>query len=435
MSCCRFPTSTPSSCAGCWSCVNHPAFGTAASRWTSVACTWRAASSSRHIPIPSADPMSHSSVRPACPSRSPLVTPRSLPTSWSRSSRRPIGRARCSASSPTGCPRAPGSCGWWIRSAAWPVCIAPTAPRQSSPPNRRFRAKTSCPASPARSRLFSRSQTLSLFCQKKRAPACHPERSARNARVAKDLLEALEPSGSKRRSPGMSWKPIVVGVDVSPEAADAAVFAVAAAQRAELVVLGGKHHSTLGRWLGGSTSVAVVRTAAVPVLVTVGAPAIRRVLLAVDPSAAAQPAIAAAERYAALFGARLRALSVVEPPAVLPEVPLQDTTDHYRRWEETLARDVWPLIRAPGVDTLVRYGTALQTILSEAVAWSADLVVVATHGKGPVTRMLVGSVTEGLINHLPTSLLVVPAGGCGAGAALVEPDATELITVKHEEET
>src|SRR6267378_3941744 len=173
----------------------------------------------------------------------------------------------------------------------------------------------------------------------------------------------------------MSWKPIVVGVDVSPEAADAAVFAVAAAQRAktschlvhaasgsrrdsypytrlydeasaqlgaalgkrvpkqvlegltvhrgkpaavlneavaahgaELVVLGGKHHSTLGRWLGGSTSVAVARTAAVPVLVTVGAPAIRRVLLALDPSAAAHPAVAAAERYAALFGARLRAL-------------------------------------------------------------------------------------------------------------------------------
>src|SRR2546430_15331689 len=30
----------------------------------------------------------------------------------------------------------------------------------------------------------------------------------------------------------MSWQPIVVGVDTSPEAADAALFAVAAAQRA-----------------------------------------------------------------------------------------------------------------------------------------------------------------------------------------------------------
>ncbi len=300
----------------------------------------------------------------------------------------------------------------------------------------------------------------------------------------------------------MPWKPIVVGVDASPEAADAAVFAVAVAHRAEtschlvhatpgsghaprrdsypytrryeqagvqvaaalgnrvpaavlktlavhrgkpaavlneavaalgaeLVVLGGKHHSTLGRWLGGSTSVEMARTALVPLLVAVGAPAIRRVLLALDPSAAARPAAAAAERYAALFGAELRALSVVEPLAVVPEVPQQDTTDYYRRWEEALARDVWPLIRASGVGTVVRHGTALETILREAADWRADLVVVASHGKGPVKRMLVGSVTEGLINHLPTSLLVVPGG-----AAPVGPDASELITtVNHEEQT
>src|SRR2546422_400153 len=192
----------------------------------------------------------------------------------------------------------------------------------------------------------------------------------------------------------MSWKPIVVGVDLSPEAAGAAVFAVEAAQRAatacylvhavhdglasghtpypytgpdkkarrqivaalenrvpaavlptitvhrgrpaavlkgavaargaELVVLGGKHHSTLGRWLGGSTGLNVARTTAVPLLVTVGEPAIRRVLVAVDQSGAARPTLAAAERYAALFGAELRALSVIEPLPVLPEVPQPD---------------------------------------------------------------------------------------------------------------
>src|SRR2546426_3202102 len=42
-----------------------------------------------------------------------------------------------------------------------------------------------------------------------------------------------EPSRSKRRCWDMPWKPIVVGVDASPEAADAAVFAVAVAHRAE----------------------------------------------------------------------------------------------------------------------------------------------------------------------------------------------------------
>src|SRR2546426_4149650 len=251
----------------------------------------------------------------------------------------------------------------------------------------------------------------------------------------------------------MSWKPIVVGVDTSPEAADAALFAVAAAQRAvtschlvhatsgsvhaprrdrypytrryeqagtqlaaalgnrvpaavletlavhqgrpaavlndavaafgaELVVLGGKHHSTLGRWLGGSTSVNVARSALVPLLVTVGAPAIRRVLVAVDQSGAAPPTLGAAERYAALFGAELRALSVIEPLPVLPEVPQPDVVDYHKLSEETVARDIWSLIRTPDVNTLVRHGAARETILREAAEGEADVLVGGWHGEG-----------------------------------------------------
>jgi nucleotide-binding universal stress UspA family protein len=298
----------------------------------------------------------------------------------------------------------------------------------------------------------------------------------------------------------MSWKPFVVGVDVSPTAANAAVFAIEAAQRAattvhlvhasrnaldsvpapegdrypaarlgeqaraevvaalgsrvpaavlaaltvrrgrpaavlngavaalgaELVVLGGKHHSTLGRWLGGSTGVDVARSTLVPLLVTVGEPAIQRVLVAVDQSGAARPTLATAERYATLFRAELRALSVIEPFPVLPEVPQPDATDYYRLLEETVAHDIWPLIHAPGVDTLVRHGAALETILREAAEWRADLLVVGSHGKGWVKRMLIGSVTERLINHLPTSLLVVPIS-----VAAVGPDTRELSAVNR----
>lgn len=284
----------------------------------------------------------------------------------------------------------------------------------------------------------------------------------------------------------MSWKPIVVGVDTSPEAATAAAFAYRTAERAgticqlvhaardvlasadvpengqyrhalcedarteiraalrdavpaplfekltvrigqtpevlkqavaafgaELVVLGGKHHSTLGRWFGGSTSVDVARTTAVPVLVTAGAPtAIRRVLVAVDLSAAARPTLAVAERYGALFGADLRALSVLEPLPVIPEVtPPYDTGEYYAMSEELLNRDIWSLIETVGVEKVVRYGVAVETILREATEWGADLLVVGSHGKGWAARVLVGSVTERLLNHLPTSLLVVPASG------------------------
>jgi nucleotide-binding universal stress UspA family protein len=191
-----------------------------------------------------------------------------------------------------------------------------------------------------------------------------------------------------------------------------------AALGAELVVLGGKYHSALARWLGGSTSLNVARTTRVPVLVTVGAPAIRRVLVAVDTSGAARPTLAAAERYALLFGAELRALSVVEPLPVLPGVPQPNTADYYRSWGKTLAHDVWPLLRTPGVETILRSGVALDAILCEAAEWRADLLVVGSHGKGWVQRALLGSVTERLINHLPTSLLVVPT----AVAAEVGPD-------------
>ncbi|HYL22170.1 MAG TPA: universal stress protein [Gemmatimonadales bacterium] len=179
---------------------------------------------------------------------------------------------------------------------------------------------------------------------------------------------------------------------------------------AELIVLGGKHHSALGRWFGGSTSLNTARTTDVPVLVTTGATAqIRRVLVAVDLSEAARATLVVAERYAAAFGAALRALSVLEPLPIIPEVaPPADAESYYAMAEELLQRDVWPLLRGAGVETVVRYGMAVETILREAVDWSADLLVVGSHGKGWAERLLVGSVTERLLNALPTALLVVP---------------------------
>jgi len=296
----------------------------------------------------------------------------------------------------------------------------------------------------------------------------------------------------------MSWQPIVVGVDASPEAAGAAAFAFRMSQRAgtschlvhaardawasvgvaegvdelwhalihqaranitttlknvvpkeladdltvrlgraplvlkeavrelgaEVVVLGGKHHSALGRWLGGSTSLNVARTTEVPVLVVAGSPTvIRRVLVAVDGSAGSRPTLEAADRHAALFGAELRALSVLEPLPVIPGMTqAYETGEYYAMSEELLERDVWSLIRTSGVERIVRYGMAVETIAREATEWGADLLIVGSHGKGWAERVLLGSVTERLLNHLPTSLLVVPVGA----AAVAEPSEAKL---------
>jgi nucleotide-binding universal stress UspA family protein len=189
-------------------------------------------------------------------------------------------------------------------------------------------------------------------------------------------------------------------------------------RRPGLVVLGGKHHSTLERWLGGSTSLHVVRTSEVPVLITAGKPAaLRRILVAADLSGAAGPTVRLAERFARLVGAQLRVLTVFEPLPDLPGIPPMDPTEYFALAQETLERDVWPLVKTSGVEKLVRHGTVVDTLLREATDWQADVLVVGSHGKGWAQRVLLGSVTERLINHLPTSLLVAPVGVAAAALA------------------
>jgi nucleotide-binding universal stress UspA family protein len=186
-------------------------------------------------------------------------------------------------------------------------------------------------------------------------------------------------------------------------------------ERPGLMVLGGKHHSAMERWLGGSTSLHMVRAAEVPVLITAGAPpAFRRVLVAADLSKAAGPTIGLAERFARLVGAELRVLTVFEPLPDLAGVPPVDPTEYFGLAQETLERDIWPLVKTPGVEKFVRHGTVVDTLLREATDWKADVLVVGSHGKGWAQRVLLGSVTEQLINHLPTSLLVAPVGVAAA---------------------
>jgi nucleotide-binding universal stress UspA family protein len=179
---------------------------------------------------------------------------------------------------------------------------------------------------------------------------------------------------------------------------------------ADALVLGGKHHSDIGRWIGGSTVHNVVRTSGLPVLIALPSTSSRpfqRVLAALDLSQAALPTGAAAREIAEAVGARLRGLCVIEAPVPMPELMPLVTPDYARDAERVLRRRVWPVL-GRGAEAVTREGSIAETIEREVRDWGADLVVLGSHGKGWAERLILGSVTEQLLRKLPCSLLVVP---------------------------
>jgi nucleotide-binding universal stress UspA family protein len=191
------------------------------------------------------------------------------------------------------------------------------------------------------------------------------------------------------------------------------IDAVVRERGAGLVVVGGRHHGALVRGLGGSTAHHLVRTSPAPILVVQGSERMpRRVLVATDLFGAAGPTLATARRYAELCAAELRVLHVVEPAKFPTVVPLSidpgvfeaQSREVFTRLVESELSDV------PPDERIVRHGRVDEEIAEEAVAWRADLVVVGSHGRGWIDRMLIGSTTERLLNRLPTSLLIVPIG-------------------------
>jgi len=187
------------------------------------------------------------------------------------------------------------------------------------------------------------------------------------------------------------------------------VLARAATERdAALIVLGGKEGP--GRMFGSSTAFHVIQSVDVPTLIALpNKTEPTRVLAAVDLSHGTAPTVAAAQQAAEFLGARLKVIHVVEPMPDIPSYTIDLPEDqNIKRAEEHFERVVRPLIKNEAVETAVVSGPTEKTISRQAADWGADIVVVGSHGKGWVERILLGSTTRRLIREMPASLLVVP---------------------------
>ena len=204
-------------------------------------------------------------------------------------------------------------------------------------------------------------------------------------------------------------------------------------RRTDLVVMA-THGRTGLRVVLGSVADAVARRSPVPVLLI--PPECARfwggpeedsgrpltILAPLDGSPLAEAALPALEQLVRGAGARVTLYGVVQLVPTLYSVngqagQMQDAGDEIDALETYLARQAARLSRVADVCTQVEFGPPARRIAEHARAFDVDLVVMATHGRGGLSRLLMGSVASSVLHQLEVPLLLVRAAGLAERAA------------------
>ena len=139
----------------------------------------------------------------------------------------------------------------------------------------------------------------------------------------------------------------------------------------------------------------------------------RRILLAVDDSPVAAHAADVGSELAKTLGAELAFVYAVDasqnvapgsgvPAAELIALAERDGRGLLARFGQRAAQDPPPL-------EFVVVGKPASAILKTATEWPADIIVIGSHGRRGLERVLMGSVAEAVVRHAPCSVLVVRA--------------------------
>ncbi|MGL5865413.1 MAG: universal stress protein [Dermatophilaceae bacterium] len=196
-------------------------------------------------------------------------------------------------------------------------------------------------------------------------------------------------------------------------------FLVEASAEASMVVVGAPHHGAVGSAVLGSTAVDVAARALSPVVVVRADRPVttvsRGVVVGADGSDASRPAIEEAFRRADRLGLPVTVvhawyLDYVGPGLLPPDVDAERR--RLREQERALVADTVAAVasRYPGVTVQqeVVNGDPVR-VLTEASS-GAEVVIVGSHGRGEVSGLLLGSVSQGLIRHTSCPVMVVRPG-------------------------
>jgi len=211
---------------------------------------------------------------------------------------------------------------------------------------------------------------------------------------------------------------------------------------ADLVVVGPHSASGLTQFLLGSVASAVIRTAPCSVeivRVPASAAAARsgmKILLATDGTESSTLAAQSIAGRPWPAGTEVRVLSAVElrlstfqatlEPAFLGSDAMEKIREEGMKRAQDAIREAEEILTAAGLKVLESISVLVESpkkvILEEAERWGADLIVVGSHGRRGIDRLLLGSVSEAVAIHAGCSVEVIRSSSLhsepGPGGAL-----------------
>ncbi|WP_324662598.1 universal stress protein [Haloarcula sediminis] len=138
-----------------------------------------------------------------------------------------------------------------------------------------------------------------------------------------------------------------------------------------------------------------------------------RILVPTDGSDGMEPAVDHARDLAAVHGATLHGLYVVDTGsfATLPvETTWEGVSGLLREEGEQAVSAFAEMAGDVPVETAIREGNPSREIVDYADEFDCDTVVMGTHGRGGIDRLLLGSVAERVVRTAPVPVVTVPVG-------------------------
>ncbi len=138
----------------------------------------------------------------------------------------------------------------------------------------------------------------------------------------------------------------------------------------------------------------------------------RAILVPLDGSLPSEQSLPYAAALARRSGAALQ-LVYVHTPLLLGEGTMYLGTPDVQLWEEEkkYLASILNRLRRTGLEQVsahVLEGPIADTLLEHTLNCGSDLVVMTTHGRGPISRFWLGSVADKLVHRLPIPLLLIP---------------------------